>query len=126
MGVLNMIENNLQATAGEVLMLTSGEFDSHGVEAVVLVRKDINLRLLADAWLECERFGLRSQGPVFDCQGFIKYLVSEGAVERIQVRSIQLADDQDCIIASQRKDWDPVLEPEPLPYEWAESVYDRR
>lgn len=33
MGVLNMIENNLQAAAGEVLLLTSGEFDSHGVSS---------------------------------------------------------------------------------------------
>lgn len=124
MNVLEIIEQNLQATAGELLLLTEGEYDAYGMVALVRVCRDTNLRLLADAFLERERIGMSSPDRMFSTREFVDYLVSEGAVERVPFREVQVAGDMDCQIATPKKDWPPEEEIKPLPYEWAEAVYD--
>jgi len=124
MNVLEIIEQNLQTTAGELLLLTEGEFDSYRVAALVRVCRDTNLREQADAFLARERIGMSSPSRMFSTGDFVDYLVSEGAVERVPFRETQVADDMDCLIATPKKDRPPEEELAPLPYEWAEAVYD--
>lgn len=124
MNVIQIIETNLQATAGELLLLTEGEYDSYGAITLVRVCRDTNLRLQADAFLERERIGMSSPDRLFCGREFVDYLVSEGAVERVPYREVQVAGDMECQIATPKKDWPPEEELKPLPYEWAEAVYD--
>lgn len=124
MNITDIIENNLQATADETLLLTEGEYDSYRTAGLVRVSRDINLRLLADAFIERERIGMRSPERMFSTREFVEYMVSEGAVELLPFREVQVAGDMDCYVSSPKKDWQPEEELKPLPYEWAEEVYD--
>lgn len=123
MNIADMIENGVRAAAGETLLLTDGEYDSYSVAALVRVRRNINLRLLADAFIERERIGMQSPERMFSTQEFVEYMVSEDAVEHLPFREVQVAGDMDCYISSPKKDWQPE-ELKPLPYEWAEAIYD--
>lgn len=124
MNIADMIENGVRAAAGETLLLTDGEYDSYSVAALVRVCRDTNLREQADAFLARERIGMSSPSRMFSTGDFVDYLVSEGAVERVPFRETQVADDMDCLIATPKKDRPPEEELAPLPYEWAEAVYD--
>jgi uncharacterized membrane protein len=120
--ILEMIDAEAKATAGEVLVLTGGEFDSYGVVAVVRVLRDMNVRLLADAFLAQQNIEERLSW--FDRNGFVEFMVTEGAIERIQTRHVHVANDFECAINSPMKDRAPANDPDALPYEWAEAAFD--
>lgn len=122
--ILNMIDSQTKATAGEVLILTHGEYDSHRVLAVVRVRRDINLRLLADDFLSQAGGRMTSPAYPFDADGFVTFLESDGAVEVIKTRSVDVADDHECVISTPVMDRKPENDPSALPYEWAEAAFD--
>lgn len=120
--ILEMIDSEAQVAAGEVLVLTQGEFDSFGVLAVVRVLRDCNLRLLADAFLAKDGNWIQSRTQFFQANDFLDYLTSEGAVENIQTRSVHVMDDTECVLATPVFDREPANDPESLPYEWAEGM----
>jgi hypothetical protein len=120
--ILEMIDSQARATEGEVLELTGGEYDSYGLLAVVRVLRDCNLRILADAFMAQNGSWLSSSSQFFRVEDFLDYLAAEGAVERIQTRSVHVMDDSECVLATPVFDREPANDPEALPYEWAEGM----
>ncbi|GBO88735.1 hypothetical protein [Marinobacter salsuginis] len=124
--ILEMIDSAANATAGEVLVLTAGEYDSYRIVAVVRVCRDVNLRPLADAFLSSVNGRMDQPFDSFGEVEFVDFLEAEGAVERIQSRNVHVADDSECVLNTPRFDPAPESDPDALPYEWAEEHYERR
>lgn len=126
MDIRNAIQERTKVTAGEVLVLTEGEYDSHRVEGVVRICRDADLRGWADAYLRrlASEFGYPLRQ--FSTHDFVAILEAEGVLEVLPARELQMAGDVECMIATPEVDRGPVEWPEPLPYEELEAVFDPR